>query len=294
MLEEWIIQRNLATPGGEEGAMGKEWFKELRDEAIAAGLMDEITAKPEGMRQVARDYFQCLKERSSREAEEQSKDIGMPSSSSDQPSSLQEQEPTKAEKEQVASAEEGQEKDVTQHTNAESVEEPAAKAEEPAAKAEPTKPMQDQPRHRRKITAQLESWIIRNNMEADGGASKAMGTSFFKTLKKQAIQEGMMSEDTASPEGMRQVVRDHFYKLGQKASKVALACIALDAQTGHCVEVCNYVHCAPLVYACQMCKTILVACSCEQTHVLCTKCSHVPAVWPSAGGLKMYCAEAND
>ena len=62
---------------------------------------------------------------------------------------------------------------------------------------------------RRKIAPELETWLVAKHRASTGGGCRVLPESFFQTLKDQAIVEGRMTEDTAKPAGMRQVVRDH-------------------------------------------------------------------------------------
>ena len=58
-LQVWIIEQNLLEPNGKTEAMPGAFFKQLKKDAIRLGkLPNPVT--PEGLRQVARDYFKAV------------------------------------------------------------------------------------------------------------------------------------------------------------------------------------------------------------------------------------------
>ena len=77
-------------------------------------------------------------------------------------------------------------------------------------------------RNRRKITQELDTWIVNSNLAevCQNGDTRPLGLSFFKQLKKTAVEGGLMDEDTATPEGVRTCVNDYFADLA--ASRKAL------------------------------------------------------------------------
>ena len=61
-----------------------------------------------------------------------------------------------------------------------------------------------------KIDDRLRAFIFEEQFKAESGTKAAKSHGWFQKLKERAVREGLMKENTASAEGMREVVRKYF------------------------------------------------------------------------------------
>ena len=96
-------------------------------------------------------------------------------------------------------------------------------AKQPPAEAQPPTDYRQIMKKRRDVSKDLEIFVLTENLKAEGGATQARGTSFFKGLRERAIALGLMNKDGPGPEGLRTVVRDYFKALQSGAPPLAMS-----------------------------------------------------------------------